>query len=49
MKVLFYINVFKTGSSYSVSNIYAMLDKAVQSGKLVEGYIKTVPIEFEED
>ncbi len=49
-KVLFYINVFRdSGGRYSVSNPYAMLDKAVESGKLVRDYVRTVPIEFEED
>ena len=48
-EVIFWINVFEYRGRYSVSNIYEEESKAIETGKMTEGYITTAPIKFERD
>ena len=49
-KIQLWINIFKDGKGrYSVSNIYGKEATAEETGKMVKGYFKTVPIEFEDN
>ena len=47
-KIICWINVFKSRDKYSISNIYADELTAIHTGRMVEGYYKTVSFEFED-
>lgn len=48
-QVIFYINIYRSGVSYSISSPYKQETQAEESGKSVIGYITTVPVEFDDE
>lgn len=48
-KIICWLNVFKSRGKYYVSNIYADELTAIHSGRMVEGYHKTMAIEIDDD